>query len=244
MTIQARDIVILAAGRGDRLNGGPPGRPKPLLHVAGRPLLDHALHQAAAAGCERAVVVVGHRAADVAAHLSTVACGIEVDVVVNPDYDAPNGVSLLAAAPYVQAPFFLLMADHVFERPVLADLMAPASSRNATASLLVDPAPSYFVEDDATKVDVRDGRVVAIGKELRPYNGIDAGAFLLGGEVFAALRQAAGSRPPSVTDAMRLLISNGGLDAVPLRATRWVDVDTPSDVVVAESTMAPRATSG
>ncbi len=49
--------VVLAAGRGTRMRSS---RPKVLHRAAGRPLLGWVLRAAAAAGCEKVVVVVGH----------------------------------------------------------------------------------------------------------------------------------------------------------------------------------------
>src|SRR5262245_48418772 len=52
--------VILAAGRGTRMGTLTANRPKPLLRVAGRPLIEHVLSGWAVAGIRRAVVVVGY----------------------------------------------------------------------------------------------------------------------------------------------------------------------------------------
>jgi CTP:molybdopterin cytidylyltransferase MocA len=57
--------LILAAGRSARL-----GQPKQLLPLEGRPLLQHAVDAAAAAGLPRIVVVLGHAAERVAAALA------------------------------------------------------------------------------------------------------------------------------------------------------------------------------
>jgi UTP--glucose-1-phosphate uridylyltransferase len=58
MTAPLRRAVIPAAGLGTRMRGVDPLQPKELLPVAGRPLLLHALEEAALAGCEKAVVVI------------------------------------------------------------------------------------------------------------------------------------------------------------------------------------------
>lgn len=53
------DAVILAAGKGTRMKSD---LPKVLHELSGRPLLDHVMDTAAAAGIDRMVVVVGHKA--------------------------------------------------------------------------------------------------------------------------------------------------------------------------------------
>lgn len=55
----ASQAVVLAAGKGTRMKSD---LPKVLHELAGKPLLDHVLDTVAAAGVERTVVVVGHKA--------------------------------------------------------------------------------------------------------------------------------------------------------------------------------------
>ena len=52
--------VIPGAGSGSRLRPHPHTRPKPLLHVAGQPIIGHILDQLALAGIRRVVLVVGY----------------------------------------------------------------------------------------------------------------------------------------------------------------------------------------
>ena len=64
---QARAAVILAAGQGTRMKSP---LPKVLHPIGGRPMLDHAIDAAEAAGCERIVVVVGTHSPEVGAHVT------------------------------------------------------------------------------------------------------------------------------------------------------------------------------
>ncbi|MFY9875470.1 MAG: NTP transferase domain-containing protein, partial [Rhodomicrobium sp.] len=61
--------MVLAAGFGSRMRPLTDRVPKPLLRLAGRALIDHALDRLAEAGVERAVVNVHHFAGQVEAHL-------------------------------------------------------------------------------------------------------------------------------------------------------------------------------
>lgn len=96
--------IVLAAGSSSRL-----GQPKQLLDLEGRPLLQHAIDAAEGAGLFDVVIVLGHRADDVAAAV-TISEGTRV--VVNPDYAEGQATSLRtglrAADPKSKAAIVLL----------------------------------------------------------------------------------------------------------------------------------------
>jgi choline kinase len=233
--------VILAAGSGSRLIEARGEVPKPLMTLVGLPLIAHALAHARTSGCREAVIVIGYEGDRVQAAIEAMAHGLTVRFVSNPDYAAPNGVSLLAAASVVDPTFYLQMVDHVFAEPALSRLTACALSAHEAGRVLVDRRPGPDLDlDDATKVRLSDGRVTAIGKRIEPWDAVDAGCFVLTTAVFDALRQVAASEPLTVSAGMRQLAAQGQLGAVDLDGIEWVDVDTPADREVAERLLAGR----
>ncbi|MFQ5783194.1 MAG: nucleotidyltransferase family protein [Alphaproteobacteria bacterium] len=62
--------MVLAAGRGERLRPLTDARPKPLVEVAGKALIDHVLDRLAAAGVTRAVVNLWYMAGTIERHLA------------------------------------------------------------------------------------------------------------------------------------------------------------------------------
>jgi molybdenum cofactor cytidylyltransferase len=96
--------IVLAGGTSSRF-----GQPKQLLELEGRPLLQHAVDAAAAAGLDEVVVVLGHLAGDIAAALSLPA---GARTVVNPDYATGQASSmrtgLVAASPDADGAIILL----------------------------------------------------------------------------------------------------------------------------------------
>ncbi|MBA2273102.1 MAG: nucleotidyltransferase family protein [Actinobacteria bacterium] len=80
--------IILAAGTSARL-----GRPKQTLELWGKPVLQHVIDAAAKASLREVIVVLGHRAAEIAGVLELPP---EARAVHNPDFDAGQSTSLRA----------------------------------------------------------------------------------------------------------------------------------------------------
>ena len=243
--IPALDVVtqtvVLAAGTGTRLGSAEAGVPKPLLDVGGQPLIAHALRHAADSGCTDAIVVVGFEGGRVRAAVEDIRLPLRIAFVETADATAPNGHSLLAAAPLARPRFFLQMVDHMFERVVLPRLVASPWQEDELGRVLVDRAPIGLDLDDATKVRIAGGRVSAIGKGVSPWDAIDAGCFVLTHAVFPALHAVVDGGARTVSSAMRHLVERRGLSAVDVDGVRWVDVDTPRDRADAERLLAREA---
>jgi len=226
--------IILAAGNGSRLGSHASGVPKPLVPVAGRPLIAHALEHAAESGCREAVIVTGYESERVRATVEALASPLQIRFVHNPNTSVPNGVSLLTAAPVAASRFFLQMVDHVFASAALPRLVAAPFGADEVGRVLVDRAPRDIDLDDATRVRLEGARVSAIGKGITPWDAVDAGCFVLSPAVFDALRRVPDDASRTVSSGMRHLVEQGRLGAADLEGLGWVDVDTPADHEVAE----------
>lgn len=106
--------MVLAAGMGKRMRPLTASRPKPLVRVAGKPLIDHCLDKLDEAGVARAVVNVHYLADQMVAHLghrSTPA------ITVSDESDAllETGGGLVRAMPLIDADtFFCLNSDNIW----------------------------------------------------------------------------------------------------------------------------------
>jgi 1L-myo-inositol 1-phosphate cytidylyltransferase len=86
---------------------------------------------------------------------------------------------------------------------------------------------SLFDLSDATKVRLRDGKPVAIGKKLRSYDAADCGLFRLDVRVFPALARSFKQGILSLSGGIKILIEQGNLDVLPVTNMCWIDIDTP-----------------
>jgi len=106
--------MIMAAGLGTRMRPLTDDRPKPLVMVAGRTLIDHALDRLVAAGVTLAVVNVHYKAEMVMAHL---AGRHDIEIRYSEEKDAllGTGGGVVKALPYFEGkPFFIMNSDTVW----------------------------------------------------------------------------------------------------------------------------------
>ncbi len=222
--------ILLAAGEGSRLRSAAPS--KPLCHVGGRPLIEHAIAGLAEAGLARVVVVLGYEADRIEAHLAARHWPIAVETVRTSDYRLPNGVSVLAAEAAVAGEEALLaMCDHLVD-PALYARVARAGTGGGARLAIDRRITSDLVDlDDVTCVRTEGEAIVAIGKHLAGYDAFDTGVFAIGPALFAALN----SLPaPSLTEGMRVLAAHGTALTVDCSDLDWIDVDDPAALDKAE----------
>jgi choline kinase len=130
--------------------------------------------------------------------------------------------------------FFLQMVDHVFGGMALRKLSERALAGDEAGRLLVDEAPHGIDVSDATRVRLDGERIVAIGKQVEPWDAIDTGCFLLTRVAFHALQQVGTSERLTVSAGMRQLARRRLLGAVNIDGMPWADVDTQADREAAE----------
>jgi choline kinase len=133
------------------------------------------------------------------------------------------------------------MADHVFGDEVM-DLARQHTPKPGHATLLVDSKiDTIFDMDDATKVQVENGKVAKIGKQLTDFNAVDTGIFICTDGLMAALeafKQQKGDA--SLSDGVQHLATSGRMDTLDIGNGFWQDVDTPEMLAHATELLAQR----
>ena len=107
--------MVLAAGLGKRMRPLTATRPKPLVEVAGKPLIDHALARLEAAGVRKAVVNVHYLADSLEAHLAKRQGGMEIAISDERRQLLETGGGLVHALPHIDAdPFLSVNSDNLW----------------------------------------------------------------------------------------------------------------------------------
>jgi len=225
------NCLIIAAGHGSRLRALSPS--KPLTRVAGVPLIEHVVRAAAAGGAKAFIVATGHEAERLEAFLRGLT-DFAIRCVRVPDWDLPNGHSVLAGAATIDGDYLLTMADHLFDPAIVRRLIeAPAAA--LTLAVDRDLANPLLDMDDATKVETgAGGAIVRIGKLLERFDAIDTGLFRATPALAAAIAGGGGS----LSQGVQRLADRGQAATLDATGLAWLDVDDEAALAKAEGMMA------
>lgn len=223
--------VILAAGKGSRLNGTAGDKPKCLVDAGGVTLIARQIQTLRAAGLDDIVVVVGCQADRVRA-----ACGPDITYVENSRFAETNSLySLWTARALLYEGFVVLNCDVLFHPALLDDLLAT----HHDAALLIayrEPGQAPY-GDEEMKVRVRHGRVVDMSKAMDPAEA--------DGENLGIVKFGPSSAPLLVEILDRLVAAGGTRDWAPkafaafaqerplyalgTKGHPWIEIDFPED---------------
>ena len=109
-----RTAMVMAAGLGKRMRPLTATRPKPLVEVAGKALIDHVLDRLRAAGVEQVVVNVHYLADALEAHLAARGDGLGVTISDERALLLETGGGLVQAAPMIAEDTFLVVNSDNF----------------------------------------------------------------------------------------------------------------------------------
>jgi MurNAc alpha-1-phosphate uridylyltransferase len=204
--------MILAAGRGERMRPLTDSRPKPLLPVAGKPLIVHHIERLATAGIRQLVINHAHLGDMIEAELGDgSAWGVEIR------YSAEGraletGGGIFRALPLLgEAPFLVVNGD-IWCDIDFSRLQLPAGM---LAHLVLVPNPAHHPQGDFV---LHDRRVLDGDGERLTFSGIG----LYHPRLFAGCQPGAFALAPLLRNAM----AEGRVSGV-RHSGSWVDVGTP-----------------
>lgn len=223
--------VVLAAGRGTRLNEVTQGLPKPLLPLHGKPLVEHVLDALRAAGFGRFLLVVGYRHELFYARFAP---DRSIHFALQDPVDGTGSAARLAE-PFVAGSPFLLMFGDILASPEDIQAVWQRLMEDARAAAVIavkeveDPwqgAAVYETGGVVTEIIEKPPR----GTSRTHWN--SAGIFAFRPAIFPALAQI--GRSPrgeyELTDGIRKLLETGHRVLAQPLAHAWRDVGRPEDV--------------
>lgn len=233
--------IILVAGRGERLRPLTTFRPKPLLPLAGKPLLGWALRALERSGVHNVTLVTGYRAGQVERYVRSEFGHLDVHFTRNEVYATTNTMYSLWKALHVARgqPFVLIDGDLVFDPALLERFLGTRGN-----GVLCDAQSRLDAEAVKAFGDGKQ-RVSRIGKTA------DSAAKPLGESIGMAKFDAESSQ--RLYEVCKRLLAGGGrrsyyeaafqkmmdegavFRAVDVRGAKWVEIDTKADLKRAQN---------
>ena len=241
--------VILAAGSATRMRPLTDERPKCLLPLNGKSILERTIDSITAAGVEHIGLVIGFKAEMLRSFVKSRFPFHKIRFIVNPKYETTNNAfSLLMSrefflsTPGAAAPsdeLLLLDADILFAPPMIRFLIAHGSPNK----IAVRVEGAHDDEEVRVKVDA-DGSLLSIGKSgamaeaFGESVGIEVFSPSSAGRMYEILEErvrAGPGRTEFYEAAFQVLIDEGyKLAAVDVSSFPSIEIDTPEDLRAAE----------
>ena len=220
--------VILAAGEGNRMRPLTYTRPKVMLPLANKPILEHLLIEVKEAGIREFVFIVGYHDEQVRNYFGDGSkWGVNIEYR-NQRRQLGTADAIKMVEGLVRENFLVMNGDIIANRK---DISALVDKRGI--------ALSVFTVEDARGlgvVETKDGRVVRIYEKVEkpPFRTANAGLYLFTAEVFQAIAQTPKSPRGEyeITDSLQWLIDKGH-SVFCHEISQWLDLSYPWDLLSA-----------
>jgi bifunctional UDP-N-acetylglucosamine pyrophosphorylase/glucosamine-1-phosphate N-acetyltransferase len=225
------ECVVLAAGEGKRMRPLTVKRPKVMLPLANRPMMEHLVLAARDAGITEFVFVVGYGEREIRGHFGDGSgFGIHINYTSQRQQHG-TADAVRAARDLVSGPFLLLNGDMILKSTDIADL---CRCKIPCMGISTTDHPA-----DYGTVMVENDLVISLEEKSKnpKSNLINAGAYLFSPDIFDAVdRVRVSSRGEfELTDALFEFIAKKELSAY--RLSHWIDVGNPWDMLDANLTL-------
>jgi MurNAc alpha-1-phosphate uridylyltransferase len=228
--------MVMAAGLGKRMRPLTATRPKPLIELNGKALIDHVLDRLRAAGITKAVVNVHYLADALEAHLKAKAADLDVSISDERGLLMETGGGLVKALPLIDSdPFFAINSDNYWvdgPSDALRLLASQWDSETMDALLLLVPHARAYNHKGLGDFHMdRFGRLARRGRsKVAPY--VFTGIQL----VSKRLLRDAPEGPFSTNFFWDRAIEEGRCFGA-VHQGLWFDVGTPASVKATEATL-------
>lgn len=236
--------IVLAAGEGEKMRPLTSSRPKVMLPIGGKPLLEHLVARAKEAGVEKFVIVVGHQKEMVMDHFDD---GSDLDVAIEyvvQEERLGTGHALETAEGLAEDQFLVLNGDVLCDADSLKRVIENEGPAVAVVKVQ-DPDP-----DVDHILEVEEGYLKSVADKGKPLlsNLVCAGICLLDKRIFEALRivpasEGEGKQDRDLMTGLKALLADGERIRV-AELESWIEIVLPWDILKANETLMPPDTRG
>ncbi|MBY8999392.1 MAG: NTP transferase domain-containing protein [Candidatus Heimdallarchaeota archaeon] len=224
--------VILAGGKGLDLYPLTETRPKPMITLLGKPILQYLIEELQQIGLNDIVIVVGYKGEQIKEYFKN---GLDFNVNIQyADQGEKEGIesALLAAEEFVanDSEFLLLFGDIVPEKGLMQRALNAFENTQAdmtmTLTLRGDTGDFGIVEIDSMGMVIKAGIKKINQASESKY--VDAGCFIIRTDIFDEIRT-----QQSLSKAINARIEKGDKVSAAIWEKEWVDIGKPWNIIEA-----------
>lgn len=229
--------IILAAGRGSRMEDATYSNSKCLITVGGKPIIQHQINMLRQSGIEDILVVVGYGAEEVEATIDG-----QAELIHNKDWDKTNSLySLSLCSNHISGAVVIMNCDVLTHGMVLQRILDQPGNAFAYDS-------TSGMDAEHMKIALCDGRLTAMRKHLKKKHscGENVGILSFDTETTQALFAetdavlAGGNHQLWLASAVERIAQQSLVQAVDVADIPWIEIDYPEDLRHARRVIWPK----
>jgi UDP-N-acetylglucosamine diphosphorylase/glucosamine-1-phosphate N-acetyltransferase len=226
--------VLLTAGEGTRMRPLTLTRPKTMLQVGGKPILQYNLEALRDAGIKDIIMVVGYKKEAIEDYFEDGSSfGVNIDYITQ-EKRLGTAHAINSACDMINDEFIVLNGDIIVDPELIVDLIAKYESEEASSILMLTEVedPSSFgvveIENDIIKNIIEKP---APGEA--PSNLINAGIYLFDKTIFDAIDRTEKSERGEyeITDSLKIQMSENKIVRGLKSNNKWIDVGRPWELL-------------
>jgi UDP-N-acetylglucosamine diphosphorylase/glucosamine-1-phosphate N-acetyltransferase len=230
--------VILAAGEGVRLQPITLTRPKHLIKIGGKPILEQCVDSLRASGISEMIIVVHYMAEAICRYFGDgQRFGVKINYV---EQKSPIGTgdAVRCVEPRLKEEFVLIYGDLLFSDSAVKRVLHQHQKEKPAATMAVVSVdkPEHYGIIELEKETYVKRIVEKPSRQDAPSNLANAGIYILPADIFEKAKAISSSSRGEweITDAISLMLREGkGLLAVKLSHEEWFDIGRPWDLLEA-----------
>lgn len=220
--------VILAAGEGTRMRPLTAARPKVMLPLANKPLIEHIIEACIKAGIKNFVIVTGYMEDAIKNYFTNgIKWGVHIDYVTQPkQLGTANAISCVR--PFVEDKFVLLNGDMLIDSTHIDKLIKHKEKAVLSVKSVNNPSDFGVIVIDTNKVTQ-----IIEKPQNPPVNTVNAGIYLFDKRIFEYIDKTSLSirNEYEITDSLQMMINDDICVGFEVLENIWLDVGRPWDML-------------
>lgn len=228
--------VVLAAGEGTRLKPITSTRPKHLIKIGGKPLLEYCLNTLKKTGIKEVLIVTHYMSEVIRKYFGN---GEKIGLKINyieQEAVLGTGNAINIAEPYIEEDFVVSYGDLIFSADVLEKVVSFHKKKKPAATISIVPVEN---PENYGIVELENGHVKRIiekpSRNEAPTNLANAGLYVFSAKIFKKIKQTKVSVRGEweITDAISLMSREETVLAIKIPRNEWLDIGRPWDLLEA-----------